>query len=496
MAKAIMIQGSMSSCGKSFLTAALCRIFREDGFSCAPFKSQNMALNSYITKDGLEMGRAQAVQAQAAMTEPDARMNPILLKPTADSSSQVILNGKVRGDMSAREYFSRKKELIPEIMKAYRSLSEEHDIIVIEGAGSPVELNLKKDDIVNMGLAALVKAPVLLAGDIDRGGIFAQLLGTVMLLEPRERGMVKGFIVNKFRGDMRLFEDGCAILRERSGIPAVGVVPFADCDTDDEDSLSDRLEDRERSVINIAAVRLPRISNFTDLSPLERYGGVSVFYAKKARELENADMVIIPGTKNTVSDMKWLRESGMEAAVKRRAGAGTPVFGICGGYQMLCESISDPLGCEGGGEIRGMGLLRGNTVFGGEKLCANVKGKINGIGGIFAGLSGKEFSGYEIHMGRTSGNASPLAVLDGGAYDGGYSGNVYGSYVHGIFDNDVISGEIVRSLYAAKGIAQNGDIGGGISYDAYREAQYAKMAKTVRDSLDMKLVYRILEEGI
>lgn len=491
MAKAIMIQGTMSSSGKSFLTAALCRIFREDGFSCAPFKSQNMALNSFITKDGLEMGRAQAMQAQAAVTEPDVNMNPILLKPTADSRSQVIVKGKVFADMSAREYFSRKKEFIPEIMDAYETLAKKHDIIVIEGAGSPVELNLKKDDIVNMGMAKLAKAPVLLAGDIDRGGIFAQLLGTVMLLENDERETVKGFIVNKFRGDMRLFDEGCEILRQRSGIPVAGVVPFIKCDIDDEDSLSDSLGNKERGVITIAAVKLPRISNFTDLAPFSRYESVKVCYAQDPHELENADMIIIPGTKNTIADLKWLKSSGMEIMIKRLNKNGIPVFGICGGYQMMCGKISDPHNYEGGGEIEGMGLLEGDTVFEREKTQKNVSGKISDIGGIFAGISGKNFSGYEIHMGETSAGTAPLAVIDG-VPQGGFSGNAYGCYVHGIFDNDSISSEIVRSLYAAKGL----DFKAAGSYGEYRENQYRLLASEVRKSLDMKMIYKILEEGI
>ncbi|MDE5583566.1 MAG: cobyric acid synthase, partial [Ruminococcus sp.] len=332
MAKSIMIQGTMSNVGKSFLVAGLCRIFRQDGFSSVPFKSQNMALNSFITADGSEIGRAQAVQAEASGISPSALMNPILLKPTTDIGSQVIVNGKAVGNMSAREYFFRKTDFIPEIMNAYNELSAQHDIVVIEGAGSPVELNLRRDDIVNMGMAKLAQSPVLLVGDIDRGGVFAQLIGTLNLLEKDEFSLVKGLIVNKFRGDKSLFSDGQSILYQRGGKPVLGVIPYIDCDIEDEDSLSCRLENsRKTGIIDIAVVRLPRISNFTDFDVFSQYESVGVRYVTKYEELENADFIIIPGTKSTISDMRWLRESGMEAMIKKCVGKGTAVFGVCGG---------------------------------------------------------------------------------------------------------------------------------------------------------------------
>ena len=377
MAKSIMIQGTMSNSGKSFLTAALCRIFRQDGYSAAPFKSQNMALNSFITADGLEMGRAQAMQAEAAGIEPSVLMNPILLKPVTDCGSQVIVNGEVRGNMKAADYFRHKKELIPDIMKAYDTLAAQYDIIVIEGAGSPAEINLKRDDIVNMGMAKLAGAPVLLAGDIDRGGVFAQLLGTLMLLEKDEQDIVKGLVVNKFRGDKSIFQSGVDILEERSGKPVVGVVPYINCDIEDEDSLSEKLENHSKGLIDIAVIRLPRISNFTDLDAFLQYEGVSVRYVSKASELSEPDMIIIPGTKSTISDMKWLRESGLEAAVKKCASRGMPVFGICGGYQMLGQKIIDSAGAEGGGTIDGMGLFNSRTDFLSEKKRCRTEGTFN-----------------------------------------------------------------------------------------------------------------------
>ena len=488
MAKAIMIQGTMSNAGKSFFAAALCRIFRQDGYSCAPFKSQNMALNSYITAEGHEIGRAQAMQAEAAGIEPSVLMNPILLKPTTNVGSQIIVNGRAVGNMTASEYFRSKKELIPRIKESYDKLAAEHDIIVIEGAGSPVELNLKTDDIVNMGMAKIAKAPVLLVGDIDRGGIFAQLLGTLGLLEADELDMVKGLVVNKFRGDISLFDSGKDILFERGGKPVLGVVPQLDCDIEDEDSLSTKLEGKAAGLIDIAVIRLPKISNFTDFDVFSQYDGVSVRYVTRYEELENPDMIIIPGTKSTICDMKWLRESGMEAVIKRCAANGVPVFGICGGYQMMGETIADPLDSECGGSINGMGLLRCRTVFMGEKRQTQTRGRFRNIGGFFSCLSGAEFSGYEIHMGST--DSGERKLLDCG---GAYSGNICGCYIHGIFDSSQVSERIVKKLYDSKGITYRG---GMVDRTAYKERQYELLAEGVRRSIDTGLLYRIIEEGI
>ena len=365
-ARCIMVQGTMSGAGKSLLCAALCRIFAQDGYRVAPFKSQNMALNSFVTRDGLEMGRAQVVQAQAAGVEPDVRMNPILLKPSSDVGSQVIVNGEVRGDMPAREYFRHKKALIPDILRAYDSLADEFDIIVIEGAGSPAEINLKADDIVNMGLAKLVDAPVLLAGDIDRGGVFAQLYGTVALLEADERARICGLIINKFRGDVEILRPGLAMLEEKTRLPVVGVVPYLQVDVEDEDSLAPRLQNKAAvKPLDVAIVRLPHISNFTDFMPLEQHPLLGVRYLAGTRELGAPDLLILPGTKNTVNDLLWLRQSGLEAAVLKYARGGTPVLGVCGGYQMLGQTLDDTHGTEGGRPqtLRGLGLLPTRTVF-------------------------------------------------------------------------------------------------------------------------------------
>lgn len=490
MAKTIMLQGTMSNVGKSLLTAALCRIFKQDGYAALPFKSQNMALNSFITSDGLEMGRAQAMQAEAACAEPSVLMNPILLKPTSDIGSQVILRGEVVGNMTASEYFRRKREFFPEVMSAFGELAKSADIVVIEGAGSPAELNLKSDDIVNMGLAKELNAPVLLIGDIDRGGVFAQLIGTLELLERDERGLVKGLIVNKFRGDRAIFADGVKILEQRGKCPVAGVVPYIHCDIEDEDSLSDKLDRRERcGLIDIAVIRLPRISNFTDLDAFERYEQVSVRYVSRPDELGEPDLIIIPGTKSTIADMKFLRENGLEAQIKKAASHGVLIFGICGGYQMLGSEIRDPDGAESAGiaKIRGMGLLNAVTVFSREKTRSQTAGRFSEIRGAFSALSGLPFEGYEIHMGVTDVGDMPL-LENGGAV----SDNVCGCYIHGIFDRDEVSGAIVKLLCERRGEKFTN---AAKTRAEYKRRQYDILADAVRGSLDMGLVYNILEQS-
>ena len=487
MAKNIMIQGTMSNAGKSLLCAGLCRIFRQDGYRVAPFKSQNMALNSFITKAGGEMGRAQVVQAEAAGIDPDVRMNPILLKPTTDVGSQVIVNGVVQGNMRAMEYYKRKREYIPAVMEAYNSLAAENDILVIEGAGSPAEINLKQEDIVNMGLARLVDAPVLLVGDIDRGGVFAQLYGTVALLEPEERARIKGTVVNKFRGDRKILEPGLAMLEKLCGVPVAGVIPYTHVDIDDEDSLSERFtRDRTRKAVDIAVIRLPRISNFTDLSPFERYENVSVRYVEKPSELHDPDLIVLPGTKSTISDLIWLREGGLEAAVKKAASGGTPVFGICGGYQMLGTRVADPQQVEAAGvtEITGLELLPMETVFAGQKVQRQTEGTFSDAPGLLSCLNGLHYAGYEIHMGRSTEALPPVIG----------QGNVYGSYIHGIFDAPGVADALLTALAEKKGIDPKAL--GSFDREAYRQQQYDKLADAVRGGLDMELVYRILNREV
>nr|MCR5053650.1 cobyric acid synthase [Lachnospiraceae bacterium] len=389
-AKAIMIQGTMSNAGKSLIAAGLCRIFKEDGYRVVPFKAQNMSLNSYITDEGLEMGRAQVMQAECAGAEPKAIMNPILLKPVSAEGSQVIINGRVAGNMKASEYYKKKTELKKDILKSYDTLSEEADIIVIEGAGSPVEMNLKDNDVVNMWMANAVNAPVLLVGDIDRGGVFAQLLGTLELLEGEERARVQGLIVNKFRGDRELFNDGVRILEERSKKKVVGVVPYLGPQPDDEDSLSERLENVKPGLFDIAVIRLKHISNFTDFNTFEQIAGVTVRYVSEAALLGDPDMIIIPGTKNTVEDLREIRRSGMADAILKKQNEGTCIFGICGGYQMLGRKVDDPSGIEQKGSEEGLNLLPVDTVIEEKKIRNNIKRKITGATGILEGLSGTE----------------------------------------------------------------------------------------------------------
>lgn len=497
-AKAIMIQGTMSNSGKSFITAGLCRVFKQDGYKVAPFKSQNMALNSYITKDRLEIGRAQAMQAEAAGIEPSVEMNPILLKPTSNVGSQVIVNGEVYGNMKAMDYYKCKQQLIPEVMKAYHKLEKENDIIVIEGAGSPAEINLRDNDIVNMGLAKLVKAPVLLAGDIDRGGVFASLYGTIKLLEEDEQAMIKGLIINKFRGDVNILEPGLRMIEEKTNVPVVGVVPMRYIDIDDEDSLSERLcHEKADALIDIAVIYVPHISNFTDFYAFERMPGVSLRYVRRASDLGQPDMIILPGTKNTMDDLLWLRESGLEALILRANENKTPIIGICGGFQMLGEQLIDSEGVERGGQMRGMGLLNTKTVFVGEKTRTQIRGKVTEGFGDFEKLRGMDVSGYEIHMGLTEnlGGCRPCIVLEDGRTDALLNGDgtVFGSYLHGIFDSDGVTEAVISKLCEKKGITLET---AAFDLKAYKEEQYNLLADLIRSSLDMEKVYDILNKGI
>lgn len=501
MAKRIMIQGTMSNAGKSLICAGLCRIFKQDGYKVAPFKSQNMALNSFITEDGLEMGRAQVVQAEAAGIAPRTEMNPILLKPTNDIGSQVIVNGEVLRNMSAREYFAYKKRLIPDIMRAFHKLEKEYDIIVIEGAGSPAEINLKADDIVNMGLAKMVDAPVLLVGDIDRGGVFAQLLGTIMLLEDDEKERVKGLIINKFRGDKTILDPGIVMLEEKGDIPVVGVVPYTQAEIEEEDSLSERFLNScgKTAPIEIAVVRMPRISNYTDFMLLENNPLVSLRYIKRREELGNPDMILLPGTKNTMGDLLWLRQNGLEGAILKAAKAGTVIFGICGGYQMLGEMLSDPDGVENGGTLRGMGLLPIETVFTREKRRTRVTGTFTGTTGSLKALCGLPFEGYEIHMGETKYLGGDIMIelqdfVSGEtSQDGCLKGNVYGTYVHGILDTDQVVSRIVSELARKKGVTL--EIETGMDLREFKETQYDLLADVLREHMNMEAIYKVLEES-
>lgn len=498
MAKAIMIQGTMSNVGKSWLTAGLCRIFKQDGYRVAPFKAQNMALNSYITKEGLEMGRAQVVQAEACGIEPSVLMNPILLKPVTDLGSQVIVHGQVRGTMQAMEYYQYKRQLLPEVHSAYAKLAAQVDIVVIEGAGSPAEINLKQDDIVNMNMAKMAGAPVLLVGDIDRGGVFAQLLGTLQLLEPEEQAMVKGLVINKFRGDSAILQPGLAQISQRTGKPVVGVIPYLQVDLDDEDSLTSRFQDscqqRKRSaLVDVAVVQLPRISNFTDFRSLEAEPELGLRYVRHPAQLGRPDMIILPGSKHTMADLRWLRQCGLEAAILRQVAAGTILFGICGGYQMLGESIIDAVGAEGGGQMAGMGLLPMTTEFGTKKRRLQTTGRLLEVEGALKPLSGCDVEGYEIHMGRTVQRGTPFLQFAGGQLDGGQKGNVYGCYLHGFFDSAACRTALRQALLQQKGIVADGV---SFSLEEYKEVQYNQLADAIRQSLHLPQIYDLLEAGV
>lgn len=506
MAKSIMVQGTMSNAGKSLVTAGLCRVFYQDGYKVAPFKSQNMALNSFITRTGAEMGRAQVVQAEAAGAEPSVLMNPILLKPTSDKGSQVIVNGEAVGTMSAAEYFSYKTSLIPAIMSAYGELEANNEIIVLEGAGSPAEINLRGQDIVNMGMAKMAKSPVLLVADIDRGGVFASIYGTLLLLAEDERKMVKGIIINKFRGDINILQPGLQMIEEKVGIPVVGVLPMLTVDIEDEDSLSVRLEERtEVKAVDIAVIKLPRMSNYTDFNIFELILGVSLRYVSSARELKTPDMIVLPGTKNTISDLLWLRQNGLEAEILKRADAGTAIFGVCGGFQMLGQRLSDPYGIEEGGEVSGIGLLPTETVFAEKKRTIQVEGRFGTVKGILGKLSGQSFRGYEIHSGVTNvckddglTFTKPMHREEPFSEEGAQfvkeQKAVYGSYVHGIFDTPGIADTIVEALLAKKGLKTE-DLQ-TISFEQYKQEQYDLLAEQVRKNMDVGKIYEILKAGI
>jgi adenosylcobyric acid synthase len=507
-ARTLMVQGTASSVGKSLIVAAFCRIFRREGLRVAPFKAQNMALNSFVTPDGGEIGRAQAVQAEAAGIEPRVEMNPILLKPEGGLRSQVIVLGKQRGRMTWAEYQQLKPEFVRIIADALHTLRAKHDLIVIEGAGSPAEVNLATQDIVNMHVAAEAEAPVLLVGDIDRGGVFAHLTGTMELLAPADRTLVAGFVINKFRGDPALLAAGLELLRARFDIPVLGVIPYLErLRIADEDSVA--LEDRRLrraaglGQIDIAVIRLPRISNFDDFLALEHEDGVTVRFVEDAGELGGADLAIIPGSKSTVADLRWLSESGFARAIVTRAREGGLVAGICGGCQMLGEQIEDPHRVESDEvSVRGLGLLPIVTRFAKTKLTAQVRARVEATSILGIADSGAdEISAYEIHMGnleRVVGTAAPFRIVErNGAsadtLDGAMNpaGTVVGTMLHGIFENDALRGAFLGGLRRRKGLTA----GSETRQVASREAEYDRLAAAVAASLDLTALRKIAGLG-
>lgn len=501
-AHTIMIQGTSSSVGKSLLVTALCRIFRQDGWRVAPFKSQNMSNNSYITQDGLEIGRAQGVQAEAAGVPATADMNPVLLKPSTDSASQVVIHGRPRGDMDFRVYQEEGHEAAASaIRESLERLRKAYEILVIEGAGSPAEVNLNDRELVNMRIAAWADAPVLLAADIDQGGALAALVGTLELLNPEDRDRVAGLIINKFRGDLGLLEPALEFLEKRTGKPVVGVVPYLPIDLEAEDAHSLYMQGagspEEDAQLTICAVHLPYISNFTDLDPLRRAPGVRVVWVQHPAQLQGADAVVIPGTKNTAADLRWLWQTGLGAAIQRLAERGVPVVGICGGYQMLGARVLDPHGYESSyPETPGLGLLDAETEFGpaAEKLTVLAEAELLPVPGPLQAQTGAVIRGYEIHAGHTrlGAGARPLVRhLERGEVLGAAddAGQVWGCYLHDLFQNEGLRRAWLTWLWQRRGLVPPASGGGD---DAGRDAVYDQLAGAVRAALDMERIYRIM----
>ena len=489
-----MIQGTGSSVGKSFIVTGLCRLFAQDGYRVAPFKAQNMSLNSAVTPDGLEIGRAQAVQAEAAGVEPEVEMNPVLLKPEGNRTSQLVAMGKMRGKLQAMDFLTRKRRLWTVVADALDSLRQRYDIIVVEGAGSPAEINLRSGDIVNMAIALHADAPVFLVGDIDKGGVFASLYGTVELVAKHERELVKGFIINKFRGDVELLKSGLDMIQDLTDVPVAGVLPYlTDVYVPEEDSpRMARVSNGEvhGATIDIAILALPHMANFDEFDPLARRDGVRLRYVRQACELGRPDLVIIPGSKTTVDDLTALRQSGLEDGVRRHLDDERPLIGVCGGLQMLGSLIHDPDGVESDQQVvEGMGILEIDTRFMSDKTTTQTRGTIIGNSGLLEGASGLDFAGYEIHVGVSDsrGAANPVMSPDDGGPPVGFiddSGRVLGTYVHDLFKNDTVVDKILSNVASMRGLAGTYE-----TDDFSQDAEYDRLADYIREHLDVGLIY-------
>jgi adenosylcobyric acid synthase len=503
-ARAIMVLGTSSHVGKSLLTAALCRIFAQRGHRVAPFKSQNMSLNSAATAEGLEIGRAQALQAEAAGVVASVHMNPILIKPSGDNSSQIVVCGKIWGKVTAADYHQRRvEELLPVVHESYRTLASQYDVVILEGAGSPAEINLKRHDIANMRMAEMADARCLLVGDIDRGGVFASLLGTVELLEPKERERIRGFAINKFRGDANLLEPGIRMMEERIQKPCIGVVPYLrSLRLEEEDSLglaattqarwgTDALCDQSSDrPLRLAVIALPSLSNFTDFDSLLAEPSVSLLFCRTAEAIERADVVILPGSKQTVDDLLWIREQALDIAIQRYARTGL-VVGICGGMQMLGEEITDPLGIEQEGSVSGLGLLPIRTVMQADKVTRNVTGKLIARTLFGQPVADSRLSGYEIHIGQTfyQTGAVPFAVLSSGGHNDGCMSTdtrVFGTYLHGLFDNDSFRHQFLRAARSFHKLAAPDELS---PWKRLREESLNRLAREVEKALDIKTIF-------
>jgi len=495
-APVLMVVGTASSVGKSVLVTALCRIFSDLGVRVAPFKAQNMSNNAAVTADGLEIGRAQAEQAAAARVEPTVEMNPVLLKPQGDRTSQLVVEGRPAGILRAIDFIERKRDLWPHVERALTTLREQYDLVIVEGAGSPAEPNLQAGDIVNMRVARHTRAVTLLAGDIDRGGVFAHFLGTLELMTPEDRGLIRGLIINRFRGDPSLLQPAIDVIEARGGVPVLGIVPWIDhLGVADEDAQplerASAAAAPDATDVDVAVMRLPRIANFDDIDPLLSEPRVRVRWVESAAAIGTPDLIVIPGTKATVADLAWLRDRGLDRAIAARVEAGAHVLGICGGYQMLGDRLLDPEGVEAapGTEVTGLGLIAGSTEFAAAKETRRTSGVMRAAPGAWGGVTGEAVRGYEIHMGRTTTTAAPLINLEGRT-DGAVStdGRVAGTYLHGLLHNDGLR----RALLA--GLGRRGEASSGDS-EAIREAAFDRLAAVVRASIDIDHLRAMLEEA-
>lgn len=489
MAKSIMLQGTASTVGKSILCTALCRIFKQDNYNVYPFKSQNMSLNSGITPNGDEIGRAQIMQSEAAGQIPNANMNPILLKPTSDRKSQIIVLGKVWDNLDANDYYKKKLVLKPIVEKVYSQIEQNNDVVVIEGAGSPAEINLS-DVFVNMGMAEIAKSPVILVGDIDKGGVFASLYGTIMLLPENQRKLIKGLIINKFRGSLKLLKSGLKQIEDLVNIPVIGVVPYFKLDLEEEDSVTDFSKFSRYGTLNIGIIKLPYMSNFTDFNSLSLNKNVSLNFIELNQSLENYHIIILPGSKNTIADIKAIKQSGMYDKILFARSNGKYIFGICGGYQMLGNNIKDEYAVETSFTYeKGFAFLPINTIFKHDKQTFLSSGNEN--------IFGTSVKGYEIHMGVSISdkNINQFINIDNKNTDGCYLQDlkVIGTYFHGIFDNGEFTLKYLNTVRKSFGIDEETEI---FDYNEHKNKQYDTLADIVRSSLDMDKLYNILKEGV
>ena len=488
----LMIVGTSSGAGKSLFVTALCRIFYKDKYKVSPFKSQNMALNSYITKDGKEMGRAQVVQAEASGLEPDVNMNPILLKPSTMNKIQIIVCGKSIGNMSGVEYNQYKKNLISVLKETYSKIENENDIVVIEGAGSPAEINIKEEDISNFAMARIADAPVILVADIDRGGVFASIYGTIMLLKEEDRKRIKGIVINKFRGNKEVLKSGFDIIENLTGVKTLGVIPYTDIDIEDEDSLSEKYKsfklNKNSNKIKISVIKLKHISNVTDIDALSIYNDVEIQFVSERSQIGNEDIIIIPGSKNTIDDLKWLKESGIAEEIIKRARTEAIIFGICGGFQILGNKVKDPYHIEGDiEELNGLGLLDLETIIENEKTLVQYKGKLVVDNGILKTLNNFEIKGYEIHQGITRGNEKNLTTDDRTIFVN--RDNIIATYLHGIFNNKDFTDTLLNEIRRRKGLEE---VNNNISYEEYKLKEFDKLEKLVRENVDIDEIYKII----